>query len=196
MLRRFLAYLDKVRSYKSTEGIRWAFMKKYEIPDVEHPEKTYLRRWRIIQTPLFALYLHHILMPDGDRDLHDHPYPFASLILAGGYTEERVQLVNRGVMWGTMPGEVTERRVRYDKIKYGDDPDVQEETVLVTHKPWRFNFVPTTAAHRIRFHRRESGTWSLMFVGPRTRTWGFWTAEGFVPHPEYHDRLKFQGRPY
>lgn len=195
MIRRLVAYLDKVRSYKSTEGIRWAFMKKYEIPDVEQPDKVYLRRWRVIQTPLFALYLHHILMPDGDRDLHDHPYPFASLILSGGYTEERVQL--DPFRWAIRkPGYVQDRRVIYDHPNYAADPDVQEETILVTHRPGRLNFVPTTAAHRIRFHRREGGTWSLMFVGPRTRTWGFWTAEGFVPHPEYHDRLKFQGRPY
>ena len=192
MIRRFLAYLDKVRSYKSTEGIRWAFMRKYEIPDVEHPEQTYLRRWRVIQTPLFALYLHHILLPDGDRDLHDHPYPFASLTLKGGYTEERVQLdTERWIRGGQ--GYVSERRVVADFIKR-PDPQVREETVLVTHRPGRLNFVPTTAAHRIRFHRAEGGTWSLMFVGPRTRTWGFWTAEGFVPHPEYHDRIKFQGK--
>ena len=34
-----------------------------------------------------AIYLHHILRSDEDRALHDHPFPFVSLILWSGYTE-------------------------------------------------------------------------------------------------------------
>lgn len=34
-----------------------------------------------------AVYLHHILRSDEDRHLHDHPWPFTSLILWGGYRE-------------------------------------------------------------------------------------------------------------
>jgi len=47
----------------------------------------YLRRWTLVETPWFKLMLHHILRSDADRELHDHPYDFTSLILWGGYLE-------------------------------------------------------------------------------------------------------------
>jgi hypothetical protein len=56
-----------------------------------HIEKNgvlYLDRLRIMQTPWFGVMLHRIHTPDLDRDPHDHPWPFASLILRGWYTEE------------------------------------------------------------------------------------------------------------
>ena len=34
------------------------------------------------------LRIHHIMMSDPDRDLHDHPWDFVSLILEGVYIEE------------------------------------------------------------------------------------------------------------
>lgn len=34
------------------------------------------------------LYLHHILRSDADRELHDHPWAFVSIILWRGYREE------------------------------------------------------------------------------------------------------------
>ena len=38
----------------------------------------------------FAVYMHKFLRPDMDRDLHNHPWHTAvSLVLSGGYTEER-----------------------------------------------------------------------------------------------------------
>lgn len=72
----------------SVDGSRWAFMKRTDIPDVSEPGVIYLTRWRLVQTPWFAVYLHKIMRPDGDRALHNHPYGFAALILRGGYREE------------------------------------------------------------------------------------------------------------
>jgi hypothetical protein len=59
-----------------------------KIPDAYEPEKTYLKRLRIIQTPWFGVYIHWIYLPDRDRDQHDHPWTFASIVLRGGYTED------------------------------------------------------------------------------------------------------------
>jgi hypothetical protein len=67
---------------------RWAFMAWLEIPDAYEPEKIYLKRLRIVQTPWFGVYLHWIYLPDRDRDPHDHPWTFASIVLRGGYGEE------------------------------------------------------------------------------------------------------------
>lgn len=62
----------------------WAFMESF---DISKNGKPYLDRLRIIQTPWFSVLLHRIHTPDVDRDPHDHPWPFASLILSGGYRE-------------------------------------------------------------------------------------------------------------
>jgi hypothetical protein len=47
----------------------------------------YLFRWRLLQTPWLSLLVHHITLDDLDRDPHDHPWPFTSLIISGSYHE-------------------------------------------------------------------------------------------------------------
>lgn len=42
-------------------------------------------RW---QFPI-SIRIHHIVMPDQDRHLHDHPWHARTVILRGGYTEQR-----------------------------------------------------------------------------------------------------------
>lgn len=76
---------------------RFALMEQYDIYSWEHDDELYLRRWRIIETPWFGIYLHHILLPDSDRAFHDHPYNFVALVLAGGYIEHS-RTVNSGVV--------------------------------------------------------------------------------------------------
>lgn len=49
----------------------------------------YLVRYRLLKTPWFSIYLHHILRSDDERALHDHPFNFTSLLLWGRYTEWR-----------------------------------------------------------------------------------------------------------
>jgi hypothetical protein len=64
---------------------RWAFLEGLDVGADGDP---YLDRLRIVQTPWFGIYLHHIHRPDRDRDPHDHPWAFASLVLAGAYQEQ------------------------------------------------------------------------------------------------------------
>lgn len=46
-----------------------------------------MRRLRIVDTPLFGIYLHRIYLADVEYDPHDHPWKFLSVILRGGYRE-------------------------------------------------------------------------------------------------------------
>lgn len=69
---------------------RWAFMERFEIPNLDDPSQTYLSRIRIVQTPWFALYLHRMDGPDSRPTLHDHPWNFLSVVLRGGYIERRL----------------------------------------------------------------------------------------------------------
>lgn len=63
---------------------RWAWMEGFQVSTNGHP---FLDRLRVVQTPWFGIYLHRIHEPDPDRDPHDHPWPFISLILSGSYEE-------------------------------------------------------------------------------------------------------------
>ena len=47
----------------------------------------HFRRYRLISTPWFNLYLHHICQSDKDGEPHDHPWNFQSLIVKGAYQE-------------------------------------------------------------------------------------------------------------
>lgn len=67
---------------------RWAFMERFEVPNFENPRLNYMTRWRLIQTPWFGIYLHRFDSPDTPT-LHDHPWPFVSFVLRGGYDEQR-----------------------------------------------------------------------------------------------------------
>lgn len=48
----------------------------------------YMHRW-VLRTPLLQVRVHCILRSDGDRDLHDHPFDFATLLVRGSYAETR-----------------------------------------------------------------------------------------------------------
>lgn len=56
----------------------------------------YLRRWYVIPRNRFLnVYLHQFVTSDDDRAPHDHPWPFVSLILKGGYNEVTPQCTKR-----------------------------------------------------------------------------------------------------
>ena len=147
-----------------TDGTRWAFMKVFDIPDAIEPNKVDLRRWRLIQTPRFALYLHKINLPDRDRPMHDHPFNFWSFILKGGYSERLA--ITREVEQFTDP-----------TIEYRRWP------------PMSFHKMPVGMCHNIDV-LHATPTWSLVFVGRRQQDWGFiLPGQGWVQHDAYFARL-------
>lgn len=63
---------------------KWGLWRWY---DIILDGDLYLTRLNLVQTPWFSIKLHWIHRPDPDRDLHDHPWPFVSFVLRGGYEE-------------------------------------------------------------------------------------------------------------
>lgn len=55
----------------------------------------------------------------------------------------------------------------------------------VERRRWSVAFRRSTDSHRIS--SADHGTMTLVLVGPRRRTWGFWTDAGWVPWTE-HER--------
>lgn len=150
----------RVRVFRSARRYRhnWAFFDRRTI-GADLPEGPLMVRYRLVRVPWFGVFVHHIFRPDADRDLHDHPWPFASLVLRGSYTEV-----------------------------YSLVHDLVARELQLLPRPhlrmrWRIHRMPLNRAHKIT--QVEPGTWTLVFVGRRQQDWGFWTNLGWVPWREY-----------
>lgn len=120
--------------------------------------RPYLTRLIVLRMPLFSVYLHWFHSSD-DPCLHDHPWGFVSVILAGGYTE-----------W-TFEPDGNQRRFGCDEVPRWYGPG----SVLVR----RADF-----AHRIEIDQRRPPL-TLVLTGRRVRGWGFFTPFGWIPWRRY-----------
>ena len=104
----------------------------------------------------FNVFLHKFLNSDPD-DVHDHPWPYATLILKGGY-------------WEWVPVFNSEGKM------------VAEERYW--RGPGHFRISKATSYHRIEL--KEGVTcWTLFMPGPRRRDWGFLVNDEWVHYEEY-----------
>lgn len=84
-LERLIERLSRDRGQRNSPD--WAFMELFKVPHYDYIDQDYLWRLRILQTPLFGIYLHKLCTPDPRDTLHNHPWPFFSIVLKGGYVE-------------------------------------------------------------------------------------------------------------
>lgn len=110
----------------------------------------YMERWWLLPYNRFglAVRLHHILRSDDARAFHDHPWPYLTIILRGGYCEVRPLYDRSGLYLGETrrwhgPGTVLLRRAR--------------------------------AWHRLELAPGLT-TWTLFITGPKRQNWGFLVA--------------------
>ncbi len=95
-------------------------------------------------------FLHRFHKSDQGRELHNHPYTGTSLILAGGYIEERMtQLDAEGTAF----------------------TDVESGTQ--TFLPGDINVLTLDDFHRTDLLDKRLGCWTLFVTGPRLKSWGF-----------------------
>lgn len=57
--------------------------------DIYFGDVLYMKRWRFGWRRSWGAHLHHIVRSDGDREFHDHPCWFVSIVLKGRYKEIR-----------------------------------------------------------------------------------------------------------
>lgn len=142
---------------------RWALMARMRIESKHTPGEIYLDRLRIVQTPYFGVYLHWIHEPDSDRDPHDHPWNFTSIILKGSYTER---------VW--------------------DYPALGTQDYKGYQRTWhRFTRHKMTMEKAHKIEEISKPLVTLIFVGKRSRNWGFWVPSHGrsvpVPWQEYEN---------
>lgn len=99
--------------------------------------------------------VHHILSSDKGRDFHDHPWPFVTIILKGGYFEYRPV---------------------YDRSGLYKGAGVQ------WHGAGSILYRPAKAWHRLTLRNDffgwgegDDSTWTLFIMGPYQQKWGFLT---------------------
>lgn len=127
----------------------------------------HFRRYRLLETPWFSIYIHNILASDEDNDPHDHPWSFAALMFWGSYLEEWLPSYDDNWYWGGCPLQKDIRRV--GSFYYHNAKDFHKITL------------------------RSPSVWTLVFAGPRKRKgWGYQTRKGWVGFKTYRDR-KNQG---
>lgn len=124
--------------------IRKFFLVKEIVSKYGH---VHFRRYRLLQTPWFAIYIHQICKSDEDADPHDHPWNFQSFILEGSYTED----------YWNQPEYIRQIKQHYmgDVIKHHAE-DVHKIT-LVSQEVWTLVF--TSGREREWGYRLYDGTW-------------------------------------
>ena len=130
----------------------------------------YLDRYVVLRSWLTNVYIHHFRDADVGVDPHDHPWPFITFVLAGGYVEE---------IYDPASGRARGIAVR----RLGD---------VVLHG--------ARHTHRIAGLGTSPGECvavTLVVTGPRVRRWRFYdrTARRWVPSERYISARGLGPRP-
>ena len=104
----------------------------------------------------FNIFVHKFCKSDPD-DVHDHPWPYATLILKGGYYEWIPQFDKQG-------------------NKFGE--------VAVWRGPGSFRVCGANSYHRIELDPSITA-WSLFMPGPQKREWGFLVKNKWIHNEDY-----------
>ena len=111
----------------------------------------------------FNVFIHKFLKSDPD-DVHDHPWPYATLILKGGYYEWIPEFNSKNEKIG-------ERRF--------------------WRGPGHFRLCRSTSYHRIELKPGVTA-WTMFMAGPQLREWGFLVNNKWIQHEQYLDKMATQ----
>ena len=109
----------------------------------------------------FNIFLHKFLKSDPD-DVHDHPWPYATVILKGGYWE-----------W----------------IPHFDTVGRKTGEYQVWRGPGHFRISKANSFHRIELDP-DITAWTLFMPGPKQRDWGFLVQNKWVQWEQYLKQRK------
>jgi hypothetical protein len=125
---------------------------------VGKPGDWYLLRWWVIpRNPILNVYLHCFLRSDDDRALHDHPWPWCSILLRDSYIEHTI--AQGGI-------HVREQR---------NAPSIKASTAGRAHR-----------VELLEGEFGPKPCWTLFITGPRIRAWGFHCPDkGWIPWEQF-----------
>ena len=104
----------------------------------------------------FNIFVHKFLKSDPDH-LHDHPWPYFTLILKGGY---------------------------YEWVPYYDKDNNKMTEICKWRGPGHFRICKATSYHRIDLNPAVTA-WTLFMPGPQKREWGFMVRNKWIHNTDY-----------
>jgi hypothetical protein len=147
----------------------------------------------LIKLPLWLtrdrkLMVHHFLPNVEERDFHDHPRPFWTLVLRGRYFDLTPCKNCHGVghynaRWNP-PGRLAASTKQIRCLMCQRGRKLNEE---MSFGKLRFR----SAEHTHITQAAPEGAWTLVWMLPLERKWGFWQGRVFLPWREYKDRYGF-----
>jgi len=90
----------------------------------------HFRRWQVVKTRWFAIYIHAIYKADEEKHLHNHPWNFWSFVVKGSYTERLLNFKLNPRFAGT---SVYRQRDQFHKIE-----DLHSPVVWTFNVAWGF----------------------------------------------------------
>lgn len=144
----------------------------------------YLRRWFIYPRDKDfgknkgkgRLYLHKFYRGDEDLYLHDHPWPFTSMILTRGYWEETLDFDAATQGTGT-------------NACYSVGPDGDYRTQQ-WYRPFSILRRPAKWKHRVLLDNGDP-VWTIVKTGPKERSWGFWVKGRLCPWRKFEQGVQW-----
>ena len=109
----------------------------------------------------FNIFLHKFLKSDPD-DVHDHPWPFLTVILRGGYWEWTPQFNAQGHKTGE---------------------------IACWYGPGSVRWASANQYHRVELDPNVT-CWTLFMPGPKQRDWGFLVRNQWIQWEEYLKQRK------
>lgn len=106
----------------------------------------------------FNVFLHKFLKSDPDH-VHDHPWPYATLILKGGY---------------------------YEYVPIFNDQELKVGENCHWRGPGHFRICKENSYHRIEI-KPGVECWTLFMPGPQRREWGFLVNNKWIEQNEYFE---------
>jgi hypothetical protein len=111
----------------------------------------------------FNVFIHKFLKSDPD-DVHDHPWPYATLILKGGY---------------------------YEWIPEFDSAGKKIGEVRHWRGPGHFRVCGANSYHRIELDPNVTA-WTMFMPGPQRREWGFLVKDKWIHNDTYLSKMAKQ----
>ena len=133
---------------------------RYRVIQDRQDNEPYLERYYLFLKDRkrfpFNVFLHKFLKGDPD-DVHDHPWPYCTVILAGGY---------------------------YEWVPQFDAHGRKTCEVRYWRGPGHMRYCRAGSYHRIELKPGVTA-WTLFMPGPQQQDWGFWFNNSWIHHEEY-----------
>lgn len=137
--------------------------KRYIITGGPNDDTPYLIRDILFKSKYGCIYIHRFMRSDAD-DPHDHPWNFYTYVMSGNYAEvfyDKSKPIDNGNEFESLWTKVVNKRAS-GSLAYRRATDIHQ---VVVDKPRNLD-------------EMEYAPFTICFIGPRIRDWGFWSKDG------------------